>query len=172
MKRTLYDITDDMRAFDDLLEQAGGDVTDEAVMSAIEAWMNELDTDLKNKVDGYAAYIQELLALADARKAEAKRLSESARSKENAAKALKERLMFAMQERNLKKIETDRFSVSWQVNGGKPALDVSVPAEMLPSRFQSVTISPNNDAIRVALDAGEEVPGCMLMDRGTSLRIR
>jgi len=31
---------------------------------------------------------------------------------------------------------------------------------------------PNKDAIRAALEAGTAVPGCILLPRGTSLRIR
>lgn len=172
MKRTLYDITDDLRAFDDLLEQADGDVSDPAVLEAIEKWMTELDIDLTNKVDGYAAYINDMLAKAQARKDEADRLRARAKANEATARRLKERLMWAMQERGMKKIDTPRFTVSWQKAGGKVGLDVQVPGDQLPPRFQKVVIEPDNAAIREALDAGEEVDGCSLMERGTSLRIR
>jgi len=172
MKQTLYEITEDMRAIDALLDEAGGDVSDPTVLEAIEKWIAELDTNLRDKVDGYAAYISELLAKATARKAEAKRLSTLAKYNENAAKRLKERLLRAFQERGIDKVETPRYVVSVRKNGGKLPLDVQVPGSELPPRFQKVTIDPDNDAIRKALDAGEEVEGCVLMERGTTLSVR
>ena len=172
MKRTLYDITADLQAFDQLLDQAGGDVSDIQVLEAIEQWMADLDADLTNKVDGYAAYINDLLATAKARKEEANRLRTLATAGENTVRRLKERLMWAFKERDIKKLETPRFVVSWQNNGGKKPLDVQVPGNELAPRFQKVVVDPDNDAIRSAIEAGEEVAGCTLMERGTSLRIR
>jgi len=172
MTRTLYDITADMREIDNLLTTLDGDISDPAVEEAITEWIAEMDVDLRGKVDGYASYVSELFAKAEARKKEAKRLSTLAKYNENAAKRLKERLLWALQERGINKVETPRYVVNVQAAGGKLALDVQVPGEQLPPRFQKVTVAPDNDAIRAALDAGEEVEGCNLMERGVSLRIR
>ena len=169
---TLYEITEDMRAIDDLLMEAEGDGSDPAVLDAIEKWIAELDINLQDKVDGYASYISELLARAEARKAESARLAALAKTGRNTAKRLKDRRMWAMQERGLKKVETPRFVVSVRENGGKLPLDVQVPGSELPPRFQQVTIDPDNDAIRNALDAGEEIDGCTLMERGQHLSVR
>lgn len=169
---TLYEITSDMRAIDQLLDECGGDVSDERVLQAIENWMAELDTNLRDKVDGYAAYISELLAKALARKAEAKRLTQLAKANENAAKRLKERLMWALEERGVSKVETPLYVVSVAKNGGKAPLDIQVPATELPMEYQKVEYSPANDSIRNALEQGIEIDGCTLMERGTSLRIR
>ena len=169
---TLYEITEDMRAIDDLLMEAEGDGSDPAVLDAIEKWIAELDINLQDKVDGYASYISELLARAEARKAESDRLAALAKTGRNTATRLKDRLMWAMQERGLKKVETPRFVVSVRENGGKLPLDVQVPGSELPPRFQQVTIDPDNDAIRNALDAGEEIDGCTLMERGQHLSVR
>lgn len=169
---TLYEITEDLRAIDALLYEAGGDVSDETVLAAIESWIAEMDNDLKNKVDGYASYISELLAKATARKAEAKRMADLARANENAAKRLKERLLWAFQERGLDKVETPRFVVSVAKNGGKAPLDIQVAGEQLPPRFQKVTVDADKEAIRKAIESGEDVDGCVLMQRGVSLRIR
>lgn len=172
MSRTLYDITADMREIDHLLSTLDGDITDPAIDEAITEWLNEMDGDLKNKVDGYAAYITELLALAAARKDEAKRLSERAKVNENAAKHMKARLLWALQERGIDKVETLRYTVSVAKNGGVAPLDVQVGPEQLPPRFQKVTIDADNKAIRDAIAAGEEVEGATLMERGVSLRIK
>jgi len=169
---TLYEITSDMRAIDQLLDECGGDVSDERVLQAIEDWIAELDTNLRDKVDGYAAYISELLAKAAARRAESRRLATLARYNENAAERLKERLMWALQERDIKKVETPRYVVSWQAAGGKVGLDVQIPASELPEEYRMIEYKPANDSIRNALEQGIEIEGCNLMERGTSLRIR
>ena len=172
MSRTLYDITADMREIDHLLAKLEGDISDPAIDEAITEWIEEMDSDLKGKVDGYAAYVTELLALAAARNDEAKRLKERAKVNENAAKRLKDRLLWALQERGIDKVETLRYTVSVSTAGGMQKLDVQVPAEELPPRFQKVTIDADNKAIREAIAAGEEVDGATLMERGTVLRIK
>ncbi|MEM1354330.1 MAG: siphovirus Gp157 family protein [Planctomycetota bacterium] len=174
MPRTLLNITADLEAIDQLLAEAGGDVTDPSVCEAIEAWMSELDHDLKKKVDGYAAYLTELLARIALRKAEAKRLNERAKIDANAVAKLKERLLCGLKELGMKKVETDRYVVTVARNGGKQPLDISVPAEELPPRFtrEVRSIEVNKDELRSALEAGEEVNGAILMDRGESLRIK
>lgn len=174
MSRTLIDITDDLHAIDDLLAEAGGDVSDPAVCEAIESWMTELDTDLKKKVDGYAGYLTELAHRVEVRKAESKRLYNLAATDMNTIRSMKDRLMFALKELGIKKVETMRYVVSVQKNGGVAPLDIQVPAEELPPRFQTVktTVSSNGEAIRQAIAAGEEVEGCTLMERGESLRVR
>ena len=172
MPRTLYDITADMRQIDELLTTLEGDISDPAIEEAITEWIAEMDSDLKTKVDGYAAYVTELLALAAARKDEARRLKERATVNENAAKRLKERLLYALQERGIDKVETLRYTVTVAKNGGVAPLDVQVAPEALPPRFQKVTIDADNKAIRAAIAAGEEVDGATLMERGTSLRIK
>lgn len=169
---TLYDITSDMRAIDQLLDECGGDVSDERVLQAIENWIAELDTNLRDKVEGYAAYITELLAKATARRAESRRLADLAKANENAAKRLKERLLWALEERGIDKVETPLYVVSVAKNGGKAPLDIQVPAEQLPMEYQKVEYSPAKDSIRNALEQGIEIDGCTLMERGTSLRIR
>jgi len=123
-------------------------------------------------VDGYAAYISELLAKAAARRAESRRLADLAKANENAAKRLKERLMWALQERDIKKVETPLYVVSVAKNGGKAPLDIQVPATELPMEYQMIEYSPAKDSIRNALEQGIEIEGCNLMERGTSLRIR
>ena len=66
MSRTLLEITEDLQAVDDLLTEAGGDIT--GVEATVDAWMTELDQDLKGKVDNYSALITVMNARAEVRK--------------------------------------------------------------------------------------------------------
>lgn len=170
-RRTLFELTGDALALHDLLTETGGDITEPSVAQAIDAWMKELDKGLHTKVDGYCILVRELEARAEARKAEAERLAKRAQVDENAARALKERLKVAFQMIGVEKIETDNFNVRVQKNGGKAPLEVTVAPEALPERFTVVERKVNNEAVRAALEAGEKVEGCRLLDRGVSLRI-
>jgi hypothetical protein len=44
--------------------------------------------------------------------------------------------------------------------------------DLWDTKFVRVKREPDADVIRQALEAGEEVVGCSLMERGTSLRVR
>lgn len=59
--------------------------------------------------------------------------------------------------------------VSLATNGGKLPVVVTDP-ELIPIRFQRVQVTPDTDKIRAALEAGADVPGCALGERGESVR--
>lgn len=172
--RTLYEITDDMQALDALLDEIGGDVSDEDVEAAITAWFDSLDAEWEAKLDGYAAYIRNRTALAEARKAEAARMAALARRDENSVGWLKRRLMEAMQARQCKKLDTARFSISVCKAGGLPAVDIHDPASLpadciriIPERRE-----PDTDIIRRRVSAGEEIPGVTPKPRSFYVRIK
>jgi hypothetical protein len=167
----LLDITDDMKALEDLLAEVGGDVTDPKVGETVDAWFAELDANLTGKIDNYAALISTLRARADIRRAEAERLARRAQVDESAADWLASRLLAALDTRGMRKVETDRYAVSVVGNGGKQPLlvDGDVPAEFL----KTVTkVEPDRERIRLAIEAGQALPFARLGDRGKRLSIR
>lgn len=168
---TLYDITEDLIALDELLEEAGGDITDEAVEAAITSWFEELGDNLETKVDNYAQFIVELKARAEVRKAEAARLTKLAKTGMKNADALIVRMKDAFIAMGRKKLETKRFVVSVANNGGKRSLDIHGE---VPKEYQKTeTVTSNDvDKIRTALDAGTELDFAVLQERGTRLSIR
>jgi hypothetical protein len=93
---------------------------------------------------------------------------------ENRARLFKDRLKWFFETHNLKTVETARYKLSVQRNGGKSPLivDQSVLATKLPERFQKVSIDPDTTAIRQALEAGEHLNFAQLGERGTSIRIK
>lgn len=171
MSRSLFTISEDFLALDALLEELNGDISDPKVATAVDAWFTELDKDLNKKADNYAAFVTELLARAKARKEEADRLSHRAEMDTNTAKWLKDRLKGVLQERGIKKLDTDRFVISVCVNGGKQPLTMPENIDDLPVSFCKVILEPDVDLIRNTLSAGDAVPGCSLGERGTHLRI-
>jgi len=171
MTRTLLDITEDLQALDDLLTEAGGDVT--GVEATVDAWLAELEKDLKGKVDNYAALITAMNARAEVRKAEADRLYHRAKVDAGNAKFLRDRLKFALEQRGVSKLETARYKVGVSKVGGAIPIIIPDPAAV-PADFVRVTEirQPDKDAIRKALESGRDVPGAALGVRGTCLTIR
>ena len=174
MNQTLYQIADDLRALEALLVEAGGDLSSPEALAAVEAWEAELSTNLAGKVDNYCGLITEIEIRAAARQAESDRLRDLARVDDNAAKALRERLLFVLQNRNVPKVDTERFRVSVAKNGGKAPLDVRVGPDELPAWAvkKRTVVETDKDAIRARLEAGESLPFASIMERGTRLVIK
>lgn len=174
MSKTLFEIGADAQALNELLIELEGDISDPAVAEAIDEWLQENSVALDKKLDGYGALIREREALAEARKAEAARLQALAKTDENTAKRLKERLQYFFEERGITKQETARFKFSVVANGGKAPLliDEGICPEDMPEVWQKVTVDFDRDAIRQALEAGAKISCARLAERGRSLRIK
>lgn len=173
-KQTLFDISDDFVALSDLINDADDNMEDPAVVAALEQWETELVDNIEVKVDNCMAFVQTLLARANARKAESKRLAERAKVDENAAKSLKERVKFVFMRHKIKRMDTTRFLVTLAKNGGVQPVHIAVEPERLPEDYQCsvTTVTADKEAIRDALKAGQLVEGCYLLERGESLRIK
>lgn len=173
-RRSLFEIGEDLSGFDDLLFETGGDVSDPDVEKILDGWFEELQTNLKEKVDNYAAFIKEKEALAEVRRQAARDITELARVDENTASRLKDRLKDFLIVKNIKKVESARYTTGWRNNGGKLPLsiDEDVDPKELPERFQKVTYEVDTSAVREALDAGEDVEFASYGERGTHLSIR
>lgn len=177
--RTLYDITSDLLAMEDLLIEVGGVIEDDATAKVVDDWLDGLNDDLVGKADNYAALIRTIEARAAQRREEARRMTERARVDENAARALKDRLRDAMMAMAVPKIEGPRFTVAVQKNGGKPALVFADDADVRTApdwaKQTVTTIEWNKDAVRERIetaDSPDAVPFAHLAHPGYGLRIR
>lgn len=173
--RTLFDISDDLYALAELLAAEDGEVTPETE-EAIDAFFAELGAERDAKIDNYCALIKHFEGFAKLRKEEARRLADSANALDNQAKRMKERLMHFFKTHDLGKITTARYTVGPQKAGGKAPLIVDQyfvdnPQE-LPEGLKRVTYSPDNEAIRIAVEAGEADGIAYIAERGEFLSIR
>lgn len=169
--RSLFSISDDLEKLHELLDESGDDIQQQELIAQ---WFEQLETERDRKLDDYCALISEIVARAEVRKTEAKRLMELAATDENKARLLKERLKWFLETHNFKTLETPRYRLLVAKNGGKTPVilkDGLTPTQ-LPERFQKVSIDLNTTAIREALEAGENLDFAQLGDRGTSLRIK
>lgn len=168
---TLYDIAGEILDIQRALEEADP----ELAAHAIEAYLRDNAGTLEQKVDGYCALIRNLEALADARAQEAKRMQELALSDKSKVARLKEMLVWFLKDvAGIPKLDTERFRVSVAANGGKAPLVVPDDPSAWPKEFvrERVIRELDREALREALEHGEQVDGCAIADRGYHVRIR
>jgi len=149
VSRRLHEITADFVALEELLLEAGGELTPE-----IEAWMAENAWNLDTKVDGYAALIHEWTADAEKWKAEEERCAGHRKARTNAAQRLKDRLCEELVRMDRLKVETPRFKVA--VQRSAPSVEVCAAVELLPEAFRRsvTTVTADKTALKDALTAG------------------
>lgn len=165
---SLYAITNEMQSILDAMHE---DADSPAAMNALDEAMQGLDAMLDTKAEDYAGLIRELELRSQARTEEMKRIRALADADAALAERLKERLRDAMQRTGRTRIDTPRFRLSVVGNGGRQPLLIADP-EAIPPLFIRNVPEINREAIRLALDAGQEVPGCSLAPRGSRLSIK
>lgn len=141
------------------------EVDEQMILDTLEG----IEGEIEDKADGYAKIIKELEARRDARKAEAKRLTESAKVFENRVNTLKSNLFNAMKTTGKTKFATDLFSFNITKNGGKQPLTIDGE---VPKEYTKTVIENDTDKIRQALENGKKLPFAHLEPRGESLRIK
>lgn len=169
---TLYEITNEIAEFEmhveAALREADGDMNDDNVQAVMSAFADShLAEQLEDKADSYCQFIQELYARAEMRKKEGQRLLGRAKVDENLAKSLKERLIFVLNNRQIKKLDTKRFRVSVARAGKRPV----VISGNVPDSFMKITAAPNKETIRAALEDGEALSFATLGESSQYLRI-
>lgn len=169
---TLYEISRDLTALYEHLEDLGGDVSSPEAEQAIDDWFERIGGARDEKLDNYAALISELEARSAARREESRRLAERARRDQEHADYLKGRLMQFFQDHDLKTVETRRYRLTLSRSGGRrPVVLKTDDAESLPEAFQRKKVSPDLTAIREALERGEHLDFAELGERGHYVRI-
>jgi hypothetical protein len=166
----LYEISTEMQALNDLLEETGGEITE-----TVEAWQKEFGGQLMQKVDGYGALIKHLDSYADAIKSEEVRLNARRKVFENRVQRLKDMAGDAMRKLGVKKIEGEKFTLSICQAGGKQALNI-LDEKGLPERYFDIipqTLAVNKDRIRDAIETDEELKGkAELLPRGEYVKLK
>ena len=87
---------------------------------------------------------------------------------------MKAAVMNSMEIMDTRKVQGEHFTWQIQKNGGKAPLVLSDDFNIMeiPEAFQLWDVKPNNEAIRKALETGEELSFARLGERGESLRLK
>ena len=168
---TLLDLGAEAMNLEAIMEQACED-NDDATFDCLYDYLQTITEQTTDKLEAYAALIKEYTARAKARKEEADSLAALANADKNKADRMKERLKLFFEERGLSKTELRTCRITLSGNGGVEPLSLPSDAESLPKRFQRIIVEADSAKIRAALQAGEEIPGCHLMPRGTHILIK
>lgn len=162
MSWKLYEIDDVLRQAIAAAEQAVDTETGELP----EDWAEFLTTvqmERDEKALGVACYVRELLAEADAVKAEKDRLTKRQRALENQAERVKAYLAAFVPQGE--KLKDGRVQVSWRKS---ESVQVDVPAEQLPTMYQRVIPEqrePDKTALKDAIKTGAQIPGVQLVTK-------
>lgn len=168
---TLYEISSEMQALNDLLEESGGEIT-----PPIEAWLIEYGTAMVKKTDSYASLVTNLENRVDTIRAEEKRLAERRAVINNRIDRIKSFAMDCMKRLDVTKLEGDKFTLTIAKSGGKQALRI-LDENAVPDRYRDVipeSYPINNEKVRAGIDAEdpELVGKAELLPRSESLRIK
>ena len=160
---SLYQLKEDYNKVLHMLDDP--DIDEQTIIDTCDA----IEGAIEDKADSYAFIISGLKADISAMRAEEDRLATRRRVTNNHIETLKRVLEEAMRATGRLKFKTALHSFGIQKNGGRAPLDIYGD---VPDDYTITTTAPDNEAIRAALDAGEELDFARLQERGESLRIR
>lgn len=167
---TLFELTQEYLRVEDAVNSAVDGEIDEAINTLID----ELNSNIAVKTDGYVSLIRRLESQAAAAKAEAEQYQAIAKAREDAVDRLKDRLMDHMKATGQTKIVTATArTVSVINNGGQlPLIVDEMPIDKLPAEFIRHRPEIDRPKIRETLERGETLPFARFGERGQRLNIR
>lgn len=175
-KRNLIELSSNLQQLDSLLDTIDGDIPADLQLAVDELLAQREATNdaVLDKLDNYCGLIQSRLMWIAARRAESDRLAKLAESDTKVVDFLRSRLKSHLEATDQKKLRTKRFNISVCANGGKAPLrfDGTTTPDQMPEHFQRATVEPNREAIRAALEQGEELQFAYLGEREHHLRIK
>jgi hypothetical protein len=154
---TLYEIAAEYRS--DLEKLAELDLDDATLTDTLDSMGGELQV----KAQSVACFIRNLEATAEQIKQAEAMMAARRKALENKAARVKDYLLASMMVAGVQKVECPLFKLSVRDNPG--AVEVFQP-ELIPAQFmkqpEPPPATPDKTAIKEAIKAGQEVPGCRL----------
>jgi hypothetical protein len=154
----LYLLTVELEDLDEVIDNIEGEEITPELEVAVQQLLEQRDSTYEqwlSKVDNYCAAITNRHALSKQRKAEAERLSKLAASDSEWVDWMKAQLKKCLQSQNVNKLSLHRFQLTISSKGGVLPLKLPCQVHQLPPQFQRIKVSPDNSAIRQALEAGD-----------------
>jgi hypothetical protein len=141
------------------------EMDDQTAADTLEALQMPLET----KVENIVKYMKSLEALADAKKLEAKRLSESASADLKKAEWFKNYMADNLKKAGITKLQAGVFSLGWR----KGSEVVQVDETKLPENYWKVKREPMSKTdLKVRLKSGVEIPGVSLVRKEDTLVVK
>lgn len=168
-KKSLAVLVDDQLALDNLLLEVAGDITNPETEEIVHNWISEVKSGIATKVDSYEFKQEAIKSQIEKFKSRAEMFTAAARALANLSESLKDRLKFAMLELDATELNGNLFR--YKLSNSKPTVQIYDESK-LPKKFlkSKTTYSPDKEAIKAAIDAGEPVSGACL-EMGFTLRV-
>jgi hypothetical protein len=175
--KSLHQLTAELEDLDELIDSIEGEEITPELEAAVQQLLEQRDSTYEqwlSKIDNYCAAITNRHALSKQRKAEAERLNKLAATDSKRVEWMKQQLKICLESQGVKKLSLHRFNLTISNNGGVLPLKLICEVEQLPPQFQRIEVSPDNGAIRQALEAGdlEAQRVAQFGERETHLRVR
>jgi hypothetical protein len=155
------------------LVEAREEAADEATRTAIDQALTEYVEREVVKVDGIRGFLMHCNLMSRAAKEEADLQAGRSRLWEKRAERLKSFCVSTLQAFGRSRVEGRTGKLVVRGNGGPRPIVITDPG-LIPSEFspQVVSYPLDKDKLRKALEAGDEVPGAHLGERGVSLIVK
>ena len=170
----LYELTGDMLRLESLIEDDEQELDEQALMDSWEG----LEGEVNQKVEKWLMVIRNKEADITARKKAIEELNGKNTRDQKAIDRMKDTLLQIMNLLNRQKAGTALLSCSVANNGGKIPLvwadGIKEDPTLLPEKWRTKTEiwKADTEAIRAALEEGEQIPGVELGERGQHLNIK
>jgi len=174
---TIYEITNDIKALIQLIDEATTDAEGNPKemntedRDFLKPMMDELENNYEIKVESLLKYRTNLLSYIDGCKEEEERIYKRRKAAGNKAQALVWLLEDSLRRLGAKKIEAGTYTMSLQKN---PPYAYITNENLLPVDYLRIIPEkrePDKKLILDALKSGQSVPGAVL-SQGESLRVR
>ena len=157
----LFEIVDEFRLLYDIL-------TDETDPEVIAGTLESLNLELEEKAAGYTAVRAQIDMEAKKAAELEKKYGEIKKARENAKKALDERLLMAMDALGKKELPAGDFTIKIKKNGGQAPLVIDGD---VPENMTKVIVEPDNAKIREYLK-DNEAKWAHIGERGRHIEIK
>lgn len=171
----LFQIGEDLRALDALIDEVGGEVTDPAVCAAWEEWQQELADNEAVKLDSCINMIRQWEMEAAAAKAEADQYIAKARTRENRMAWMKSNIKLHLESTGRKRVLTATNRAIWiQGDGGRSPVVIAsdLDPSKTPDELAIIRRTPDREAIRDYLEGGGVLDFAVIGERGCHLKIK
>lgn len=172
-KRTLFDIGRDWAAFDELIEELGGDISHPDVELAVTEWFAELSYDEGAKLDNWIGYIRQLEMEAAVAKSESDQFARKAKTREQRIAFLKHRMKLHLELGGRKEVTTPtgrRVYIQTNSSSGLIYAD-DLNLDQVPEEFVVVRREVHENSVKAALKEGRQLEFARFAERGSHLRI-
>jgi hypothetical protein len=166
---SLYQLTNDFLAIVGQLEEY--DLDPEVFQSTLDS----LQAPIEQKVENIVKYMKSLEALAEAKKVEAKRLSESAASDLKKVEFFKNYMADNLKKAGINKLQAGVFSLGWRKGSEVVQVDESkIPPYEFYSHLYTVQKPQflGKTELKKLIKEGQEIPGVSLVRNPDSLVVK